>query len=1581
MPACARMGDPHACPITGHGITPIIMGSPNTHFDGQPAACVGHKTACGATIVVGFPKFTVNGLPVAYMGSPTTHGGLVIAGSPDIFAASMGGNPIDFQKMGAIDEAGELNESKMAELLADPGLESKALMAGATVNLEAQTFHFLDPVMSIFNRRAAEIPALSTTMARLSKQLKNEGHKHLDADQHEQGPPTKEEQDEDQLIVQVVGKEHNDDQRIAIFDECDNRLGKTEERTKEPFHYQTTRTEETGIDNELHIWPWPKEEPERVLKLEVQAENGDPIQLPLMDKAISTYKRTARQCNVICPIVPASLVENVRPSQYSDSHIAESHSDRANNSVLAKARTGFFYIFVNGRLWRELEIKQEEQEGKLTTYHDVRLSTYREGPNPDDPFKEPSGEDKGKREAEGKGLKDIWVPIQWNQRKQKIEVMYAEVQLPAERINRFERDPKLRKRRTQPINLNIVEARVEHEKYKKDIILGDCMPKVRPRSDVVEWTFNFPAAYLLCLHGAHPYQAYKKAKGYIDRHGDPKTYHDHYLGVTKLDPQGGSDNLIGYRYAHNLKIRKHKDEEPHLESGALTVLVQKALFEERASQRKREKVREAQIAKRKPNYRPTAEEKKAKAEKEALYEKETKKLRAEYEPDKEFWTKGHLTISESEEAFYDARTRRIGVIQVEDSIYRARLLKERLIAQKALLEHLANLAESRPHHKSAILMDRYLAPEKIGGHENPFYNDFKSIHAEGRSRLGYTLLKSERALVTKYMHEIQEEITTWMRSHFNQYSLADFFSLSGVDYMGAFKLTLELIQWAALPLHTLNPEDGDIIKKDTPSAQKWLFDLVIKRIEPLYAMLYPETSLDILKSPYVIPEQDENLGDGLFRGKEIAELMEIKKYTGPAETLDGIFLSSLDSLNDLDYTWAKNFNAFLCMLHSNYYAVVQTSVENVSGVKDEINQNRHLLDKALLDEKPMGNDAKRSKAKVIKKLQKSLGDLSGKWIDLMSAEINRQRGFMPDALGEMVYAVTNGEDLKDKYVISLRADPSYRVKKLFSEVYEIDSNNNLKKVMSTEGLDEFNQKYYGSPELTEHHVMILNKNNRLAQTLSYTNKLITEYVMIMKSEASIKEQIRVSTHATPHLQQQLKICEQEKIRLENTMKNDPVFPGIGKTVHLPLVIISIELINLFCNEIGNREGNIESKGITRAIAGIAGAVVDTTIALEILASKMADNNILTRVLNIGKDTPPSWWKRTIPLISDKWAKRLVRRISVGSFLGFAAGALLAITNAMDACYEWNRRNYGAAIGFGMVSVGAFIGMVSLLFQVQATLSIVTSIPYIGSFLGLVMASQVGLIVFILIVVGTAIAMYFDKSQLEMWLDNGPFSRNPEESDYKHLTDNEYESFYRLFSLLVRPSIEIDVIPESRRKAFDSPNAVIRVHNPLRSMGATIDNKDTLDVKVNHDSCRAARQLGTHYYYGNNSMNRCMPSSTRELPILKSKTFGDYNEYYVHIMSGCDERMCPYSDAKRRNRIDQLKVWAQVYYYTLEADEKWIRPCPGLDPLDPITQLSIEDIEDYTNEDSEKFWVRENKHQVRKALDDYLNKLEKELEPA
>lgn len=78
----ARLNDPTACPIPGHGSNPIAAGSPDVLFDGLPAARMGDPSGCGSSLAGAvIPTVLINGKPAAVVGSVGSHGNTVVAGA------------------------------------------------------------------------------------------------------------------------------------------------------------------------------------------------------------------------------------------------------------------------------------------------------------------------------------------------------------------------------------------------------------------------------------------------------------------------------------------------------------------------------------------------------------------------------------------------------------------------------------------------------------------------------------------------------------------------------------------------------------------------------------------------------------------------------------------------------------------------------------------------------------------------------------------------------------------------------------------------------------------------------------------------------------------------------------------------------------------------------------------------------------------------------------------------------------------------------------------------------------------------------------------------------------------------------------------------------------------------------------------------------------------------------------------------------------------------------------------------------------------------------------------------------------
>ncbi len=93
MPAAARVGDMHTCPLANPNGSPHVGGPimppgvPTVLINGQPAATATGMCTCAGppdTITTGSQTVLIGGQPAARMGDPTAHGGQIAAGSPTV---------------------------------------------------------------------------------------------------------------------------------------------------------------------------------------------------------------------------------------------------------------------------------------------------------------------------------------------------------------------------------------------------------------------------------------------------------------------------------------------------------------------------------------------------------------------------------------------------------------------------------------------------------------------------------------------------------------------------------------------------------------------------------------------------------------------------------------------------------------------------------------------------------------------------------------------------------------------------------------------------------------------------------------------------------------------------------------------------------------------------------------------------------------------------------------------------------------------------------------------------------------------------------------------------------------------------------------------------------------------------------------------------------------------------------------------------------------------------------------------------------------------------------------------------------
>lgn len=262
---------------------------------------------------------------------------------------------------------------------------------------------------------------------------------------------------EEELIIEIVGKVTDENQRILIYTE-ENQYDKARTgKRKKPEELQNGVYQST-----LHKWDWKAAEKAH-LWLEIAAASGDPIRLPLLvgydpiktnsGEIITSTSDTRkakltprqgpihRQLNLIVPFVPMTDLLSYK-------NLKEKVITNLKTTDPVLCCKGWVYIFRNNQLWREVEIRQNETTGK-TTYHDVRLSDHR--------TKDPNLIDAKAdiRPAVGKPLDDIWLPARWNNVMETWSMFYAPSQLSEGRVNHLQKNPKILKKRSHEVLMNL----------------------------------------------------------------------------------------------------------------------------------------------------------------------------------------------------------------------------------------------------------------------------------------------------------------------------------------------------------------------------------------------------------------------------------------------------------------------------------------------------------------------------------------------------------------------------------------------------------------------------------------------------------------------------------------------------------------------------------------------------------------------------------------------------------------------------------------------------------------------------------------------------------------------------------------------------------------------------------------------------------------------------------------------------------------------------------------------------------------------------------------------------------------------
>lgn len=223
------------------------------------------------------------------------------------------------------------------------------------------------------------------------------------------------------------------------------------------------------------------------LAIKVPTETGGEIILPLLDKVeggtTDIDNRRVYKSHRIWAIVPMVYVHSPEHGQQNFNYDREEFQRYA--STYALVREGYFYVIVNGKIWRELKIIQE---GEKTYFQDIDLAKDREK--------------KGIREAVGKKLEDIWIPATFPKQQLDVQVAYSEEQWPYERINYLEKEDRARSFRCNNLTTDTIVQGVRAFGYvadKKRPFQLNNLSAIRARNFEEEIMLDNPSGYLRSL--------------------------------------------------------------------------------------------------------------------------------------------------------------------------------------------------------------------------------------------------------------------------------------------------------------------------------------------------------------------------------------------------------------------------------------------------------------------------------------------------------------------------------------------------------------------------------------------------------------------------------------------------------------------------------------------------------------------------------------------------------------------------------------------------------------------------------------------------------------------------------------------------------------------------------------------------------------------------------------------------------------------------------------------------------------------------------------------------------------------------
>ncbi|WP_322740736.1 toxin VasX [Pseudomonas saponiphila] len=897
------------------------------------------------------------------------------------------------------------------------------------------------------------------------------------------------------------------------------------------------------------------------------------------------------------------------------------------------ARTGYVYVFHEQRLWRELEVRIE---GDKTTYHDIDVAQFRQGQS----FKP------GERKASGQALDDIWLPASWNDRRvDDLQLCFSEVQFSAPRLQRLEKDAKLRGQRCRSPDLRSADQRFR--RLYKNQPDGTAMVQAfaafdvhsatnqsaasqarttwlnlqsnafpvsvaapqRPRAPGYEWMLEHPGSYLCDLSGQFPVEASTQAKAFLQACATGNA----------AQPHGVALELTAIADALEASLPAPEPE---------------------------------------PGSKPEAESEK-----------------------KDLW----LAQDSVADVLESARQRQLCGVLLDDPRYRVRHLHMRLNTHHQLLMLCARRAAQEPNHGSALLVQQLVVPRQFAGQANALHAGMKKLNDTGKQAINRCTATVERAMVWQHMNSAQDLLSECLEQGVTQQTFADHLSLEGFDYLAAlFTLSQAMATIALAPgrLDPLSPT-GDVVDAVTgvslyspkaSRAQKLLSSIAEDTTSAWHRMLWPSCDLEMVCAPYQAPATAEpNSGDGRFRPTELAKHENQTPPSLAQQTqLDSMLLATLLAEGRLDTFLTangKNTSAALISFFENLQGAVDTALAATVAPRNAARQAAQTATAS----RTASNQANERLNQMRERLGAQAQPVN---ITLHGRGVQQLRSLMPATFG-VAYFMRRGAVTQNYYLFGMEDLPTrqVRAKRIHGEF--LDARGNL--------LGSTSRTRMSGADIAsaEHWVLVIPRNHSTAQLVGSLNRQINaaqQADSVAAADAANSTRARSALNdAREHLSEQ-----RRKTHTWRVLNSRP----------FAAAVLMLEMWNLRA-EVEAWEKNSREKDIFRTAIGIGGASIDLVIAMEALTVKFVGTQFALSmarapVLTISEE-------RALSVLGPRLANRLTKVFTARLFGQLASGILFVGVSLYDAWYAW-QWNDQAMYGYLLMAGGALSGVAAGLFS-------------------------------------------------------------------------------------------------------------------------------------------------------------------------------------------------------------------------------------------------------------------------------------------